>query len=73
MDYARALYGQSDILLLDDPLSAVDGGVARKLLHGLKNDPVLKDKLIILVTNQLHYLQEADYIVVLEKEKEIVR
>ena len=31
---ARALYGEADIYLLDDPISAVDSKVAKNIFHG---------------------------------------
>jgi ATP-binding cassette subfamily C (CFTR/MRP) protein 4 len=47
---ARAIYSNSDIVLLDDPLSAVDPEVANNIFNEIKNG-VLKDKLVILVTH----------------------
>ncbi|XP_074483833.1 ATP-binding cassette sub-family C member 4-like [Sebastes fasciatus] len=66
VNLARAVYQDADIYLLDDPLSAVDAEVGRHLFEqcicGL-----LKNKLRILVTHQLQYLQSADQIVVLKE------
>lgn len=73
VDYARTLYQQGDILLLDDPLSALDGNVARDLLRGLKEDKELAKTLRILVTNKLQYLKEADYIVVMHEVLEFLK
>lgn len=61
---ARAVYRKADIYLLDDPLSAVDTHVGRHLFDSCIKD-FLKDKLVILVTHQLQYLQYVDKIVVL--------
>lgn len=62
---ARACYIQSDIALLDDPLSAVDAHVGahlfRKCICGL-----LKHRTRILVTHQMQYLSVADWVVVVE-------
>ncbi len=62
---ARSLYEDSDILLLDDPLSAVDTKVAKSIyekvilkLHGKKT--------IILVTHQINYLSDCDWILIME-------
>lgn len=59
---ARAVYYDADIILLDDPLSAVDQHVGRHIFQECfkKN---LKSKTVILVMNQLQYLQDMDYIV----------
>ncbi|KAJ3368154.1 hypothetical protein HDU91_000820 [Kappamyces sp. JEL0680] len=63
---ARALYFNPDILLLDDPLSALDAQVGRKVFdEAIKK--YLKTKTVVLVTHQLHFLPEMDYIIVLDK------
>ncbi len=63
---ARAAYQDADIILLDDPLSAVDVSVARKLVENLICG-FLKTKLRILVTHQTQFLDRADVIVVMAK------
>lgn len=68
VNLARAIYREANIYLLDDPLSAVDPHVSkhlfdkciRKFLHG---------KLVILVTNQLEYLEKVDKVIYLEHGK----
>ncbi|CAF0703154.1 unnamed protein product [Brachionus calyciflorus] len=52
---ARALYSDAQIYLFDDPLSAVDFNVARKLYEECINK-YLKSKIRILVTHQVHHL-----------------
>ncbi|CAG7664697.1 unnamed protein product, partial [Allacma fusca] len=59
---------QSDIYLLDDPLSAVDARVSRHIFEKCVQG-YLKDKLRILVTHQLQYLPRADHIVILSRGK----
>jgi ATP-binding cassette subfamily C (CFTR/MRP) protein 4 len=59
LSLARAVYSQSDIYLLDDPISAVDAKVARKLYHDVIKG-ILKGKTVLLVTHQVHYLTECD-------------
>ena len=62
LNIARAIYFNSDIVLMDDPLSAVDAHVGRhifdKAICGL-----LKDKCRILATHQLHVLSRCDRII----------
>lgn len=62
---ARALYAGADIYILDDPISAVDSKVAKKLF-----DQCLRilgvDKTVILVTHQISYLYECDEAIILE-------
>lgn len=62
---ARAIYFDADIVLLDDPLSAVDAHVGRhimdKAICGL-----LKNKCRILATHQLWVLNRCDRIIWLE-------
>ena len=52
---ARALYGEADIYLLDDPISAVDSKVAKKLFHNCIKD-LGRQKTVILVTHQISYI-----------------
>ncbi|KAI8620137.1 P-loop containing nucleoside triphosphate hydrolase protein [Chytriomyces sp. MP71] len=62
---ARAVYADRDILLLDDPLAAVDAHVGKHLLEEciLKH---CKGKTVILVTHQLHVTPHADNIVLIQ-------
>ncbi|KAL6264110.1 hypothetical protein P5V15_004188 [Pogonomyrmex californicus] len=64
INLARAVYRDADIYLLDDPLSAVDTHVGRHLFDECINN-YLKNKTRILVTHQLQYLKQCDYIIVL--------
>ncbi|TPX40109.1 hypothetical protein SeLEV6574_g06782 [Synchytrium endobioticum] len=65
---ARLLYFGSDIILMDDPLSAVDAHVGRFLFENCILG-ALKDKTRILVTHQLHFLHKADYVIVMKDGK----
>ncbi|XP_047441293.1 ATP-binding cassette sub-family C member 5 [Mugil cephalus] len=62
---ARALYSERPILLLDDPLSAVDACVGshmfNKAIRGLA-----KGKTVLFVTHQLQYLPECDSVIVMK-------
>ncbi|XP_041841880.1 ATP-binding cassette sub-family C member 12-like [Melanotaenia boesemani] len=63
---ARAVYSNKDILLLDDPLSAVDAHVGKHIFEEcIKKE--LQGKSVILVTHQLQYLEFCDDILVLEE------
>ncbi|XP_065897571.1 ATP-binding cassette sub-family C member 4-like [Dysidea avara] len=66
VNLARAVYRDSDIMLLDDPLSAVDAAVSRHLFDECICG-VLSDKLVVLVTHQLQYAQHANSILVLKE------
>ncbi|EGI62548.1 Multidrug resistance-associated protein 4 [Acromyrmex echinatior] len=64
INLARAVYRDADIYLFDDPLSAVDTHVGRHLFNECINN-YLRNKTRILVTHQLQYLKQCDYIVIL--------
>lgn len=64
MSLARAAYSTSDIILLDDPLSAVDSFVGKAILEDCILHGPLADRTRILVTHALHVLDKADYIYV---------
>lgn len=60
------MYRDVDIYLLDDPLSAVDTRVAKRLFEDCING-YLKDKTRILVTHQIQFLKNADGIICLDE------
>nr|XP_009677167.1 PREDICTED: canalicular multispecific organic anion transporter 2 isoform X2 [Struthio camelus australis] len=63
---ARAVFSNSDVYLLDDPLSAVDSHVAKHIFDQVIGpDGVLKGKTRILVTHGISFLPQVDHIVVL--------
>lgn len=67
---ARAVYRRADIFLLDDPLSAVDAHVGRHLFDiciGPRGRLGKMKTTRILVTHQVHFLKEADWIVVMNE------
>lgn len=68
LNIARAIYYDADIVLMDDPLSAVDAHVGRHIFDrailGL-----LKDKCRVLATHQLWVLNRCDRIVWMEDGK----
>lgn len=66
VNLARALYNQADIYLLDDPLSAVDGPVAKHIFdRSFKT--FLKKKTVILATHQLQFLRSASKVLVVDR------
>ncbi|KAL8290351.1 hypothetical protein RQP46_002609 [Phenoliferia psychrophenolica] len=68
VNIARALYFNADIVLLDDPLSAVDAHVGKHLFdHAVCGG--FKDKTRVLVTHALHFLPSVDYIICIEAGK----
>ncbi|KAG2147643.1 ABC protein [Suillus clintonianus] len=63
VNIARALYFDPDIVIFDDPLSAVDAHVGKSLfqdaiLGALRNRGVT----VILVTHAIHFLSQVDHI-----------
>lgn len=62
LNIARAIYFNTDIVLMDDPLSAVDAHVGRHIMDNAICG-MLRDKCRVLVTHQLHVLHRVDRIV----------
>lgn len=62
---ARAVYSEADIYLLDDPLSAVDIKVGRRLFDACIVGH-LSGHIRLLVTHQLQYLKDVHHIAVME-------
>ncbi|CAI6344119.1 unnamed protein product [Macrosiphum euphorbiae] len=64
---ARAVYKESDIYFLDDPLSAVDSHVGNHIFeHVIGPTGLLQKKTRILVTHGITYLRDVDLIVVMK-------
>ncbi|XP_017848989.2 multidrug resistance-associated protein 4 [Drosophila busckii] len=67
---ARAVYKPASIYLLDDPLSAVDAHVGRHLFDeviGPRGRLAQLKATRVLVTHQVHFLSEADWIVIVDQ------
>ncbi|CAO2585581.1 ATP-binding cassette sub-family C member 2, partial [Lemmus lemmus] len=63
---ARAAYQNTDIYILDDPLSAVDSHVGKHIFDKVVGpNGLLKGKTRILVTHSIHFLPQVDEIIVL--------
>lgn len=63
---ARVIYARPKILLLDDPLAAVDTRVARHIFSNLRSHPALQTTSRILVTHQLNFARECDEILMMD-------
>ena len=63
---ARATYQNNEIFLLDDPISALDANVRKKVFAQLFTN-VLKDKTRILVTHAVEWMHLADKVILMEK------
>jgi ABC-type multidrug transport system fused ATPase/permease subunit len=64
---ARAIYSpKTKILLLDDPLFAVDPHVGEHLFQEAINGSIIHGSTQVLVTNHIRFLPRCDAVVVLE-------
>lgn len=67
---ARAIYNDADIYLLDDPLSAVDAHVGRRIwneviLNYLHN----RGKTVLIASHQVHYFEDCNRILTIDNGK----
>lgn len=65
LSLARALYTEADIYLLDDPISAVDAKVAKRIFTNCLL-PLSMTSTVILITHQLAFIQECEEVIILE-------
>jgi ABC-type multidrug transport system fused ATPase/permease subunit len=65
LSLARAVYTNPDIILLDDPISALDSIVKKKVFSQVFNG-LLKDKTRILVTHAVEFIHLADRVVLMK-------
>lgn len=66
VNLARAIHSNSDIILMDDPLSAVDAHVGRHIFENAICG-LLQGRCRVLATHQLHYLGRCDRIIMLDQ------
>ena len=64
---ARCCYSDSDIVVMDDPLAAVDSHVGKTLFHKCIHK-YMAGRTRILVTNATQYLHKCDFIIVLDNQ-----
>lgn len=69
INVARAMYSKSKIVILDDPFSAVDAHVGEHMFANVAKKMARDGRCVLLITNQLHFVPEADYCAVLKKGK----
>lgn len=71
---ARALYSRCRILLLDDPLAALDHDTANKIVKRFLQGPLATDRTIVLVTHRDELvLRIADQVIDLEDGRATIR
>ncbi|XP_078700800.1 ATP-binding cassette sub-family C member 9-like isoform X2 [Branchiostoma floridae x Branchiostoma belcheri] len=64
---ARTLYAKTDIVFLDDPLSALDAHVGGDLFEkGIMGHLVRERRTVVLVTHKLQYLEHAHFVVAMD-------
>ncbi|XP_070543487.1 ATP-binding cassette sub-family C member 8-like [Ptychodera flava] len=64
---ARAMYAKSDIVILDDPLSALDVHVGAHMMEeGIMKFLLGEQRTVILVTHQLQYVNDAHLLIIME-------
>lgn len=66
INIARALYHNSEIVLLDDCLSALDARVAKEIFANVIAGEAMRGKTRILVTHSLNVLRSCDWIVFMD-------
>ena len=60
------MYSGNEIIILDDPLSAVDAHVGKTIFFDCIKD-LLRGKTVIFVTHQLQYLKDCDQVLLLKE------
>lgn len=68
---ARALLNEPEVLVLDDPLSAVDAKTENEILAAL--DRAKQERTFVLITNRVAAAARTDQIVVLDRGRVVER
>jgi len=62
---SRSLYRDSEILIMDEPTSAIDPLAEHEIFQHLKH--ISKDKIVVLITHRIYNLKLADKIIVMDE------
>lgn len=65
---ARAVYANKEILMMDDPISALDANVRRRIFKQVFNG-ICKNKTRILATHAIDFIHLCDKVVIMENGK----
>ena len=68
LSLARAVYKLPDIILLDDPISALDAHVRKAIFHEVFQG-IMREKTRILITHAVDFVHLADKIVIMDEGK----
>jgi ABC-type multidrug transport system fused ATPase/permease subunit len=63
---ARAIYADADVVIMDDPLSAVDAHVSRAIFDEAICDQLASKTRLLILSSNYHLLSAADQILILE-------
>ncbi|KAI9368175.1 P-loop containing nucleoside triphosphate hydrolase protein [Aspergillus egyptiacus] len=70
---ARAVYSAARVLLLDDPLSALDHNTAETVVRKCLTGPLMEGRVVVLVTHRIHLVRHlADQIVHVQDGRAVV-
>ncbi|WWD08510.1 hypothetical protein V865_006622 [Kwoniella europaea PYCC6329] len=70
LSLARAAYSHSDIVLLDDPLSAIDANVSHHILKECILGELMRGRTRLIVTHKGDILPHADLVLVMDRDSE---
>lgn len=62
---ARAVYANTDFIIMDDPISALDANVKKKIFKNVFTG-LLQEKTRVLVTHAVDFLHLVDQIIILK-------
>ena len=65
---ARAVYKDPDVVIMDDPISALDTNTRKRIFEQVFKG-LLKDKTRILVTHAVEFVHLADKVVIMNQGK----
>ncbi|KAH8374388.1 hypothetical protein KR200_009826 [Drosophila serrata] len=65
---ARAIYSSANVVIMDDPLASLDNEVGDHIFQHCVREMLQKsNRTFILVTQQLHRIKEAEYLIVMKE------